>query len=655
MARLPKLKNGLKGSIGLRKVALGLVLLVLAFGGYKALRVWRLVDSLQGHLDQLQAAADGTADPGLGGVGESLRGAHADLEALQTEVALFLPLTRFLGWLPGVGGDVREAPALLDVALPVAEAGVIAFDGLEPLVALTEGDHVGGQPMAQVVQALSDARPDLEAAQARLEVALERRSEVDDSALSARTAALIARLDRYLPLMQTAFAGGRVVPDLLGAAGRRTYFILAQNNDELRPTGGFISAVGVLILDSGEIVEITFADSYAVDDFTRPYPDSPAPILRYMGIDQWVFRDANWSPDFPTSAQKAVELYRGPRDGEVDGVVAVDQHALQAVTAALAPLEVEGWPEPVTGENVISLVRLAWSPDEAQGLGEWWRQRKSFMGDLFGAMQAKVETAPGQVKWLELARAVFRALDERHLQVWLADANGAIRQATSDYLLAVDTNMGYNKVNAIVQESLDYRLLISADGSAQATLTVRHVNPSRGEEACDPRPHYGADYDAMIGRCYWDYLRVYVPVGSRLFAATSHPVAANLLVTRQRQTGAVDILPEENGKAVFGSYFVLPHGGETETRFVYQLPPSTLEREAERWTYRLLVQKQAGTGAVPLRVTLVVPPGARVIATEVTDETRASGVAQRPEPNVVRFDADLARDRVFEVVFQYEP
>jgi hypothetical protein len=47
-------------------------------------------------------------------------------------------------------------------------------------------------------------------------------------------------------------------PDLLGASGRRTYLILAQNNYELRPTGGFISGVGVLEVEDGRIVSFPF-------------------------------------------------------------------------------------------------------------------------------------------------------------------------------------------------------------------------------------------------------------------------------------------------------------------------------------------------------------------------------------------------------------
>lgn len=663
MVRLSALRNELKTLNWRRWILLSALLLTLLLGGYKTWRIVGLAYSLRDHIDELQAVATGSGD--LRAVGVGLQGLRADLVALRGEVAVFLPMTRFLSWVPRVGGDLRAAPALIDMALSFSEAGTTAFGGLEPLVALLEDEKAGLNPLAEGLEILSSARPALDAAQAQLVEAQERRAEIDLGALSWRTARLVTQIDRYLPLIQTALEGAPVLPNLLGASDRRSYLILAQNNDELRATGGFISAVGVLTLENGEIADIDFEDSYAVDDFKHPYPDSPPPFLRYMGIDQWVFRDGNWSPDFPTSAQKAIELYRISQELNVDGVLAVDQHALQAVVAALEPLEVEGWPEPVTDENVISLVRLAWSPSEEEKatgtIGEWWRQRKRFIGDLFGAMQGKVESKAHQVNWLALARAFFQVLEERHLQIWLSDSSnsatavlsergwdGAIRDATSDFLMIVDTNMGFNKANAIVQESLNYRVLVFVDGTAQTTLTVRYTHQGNTKGTCDHRPRYGVDYENLINRCYWDYLRVYAPAGSHLFGATAHPVAADLMVTQQRQSGASEILPEERGKAVFGSFFVLPRGQEIEKRFVYQLPPTTLERTEQGWRYRLLVQKQAGTDAIPLRVTTVLPPGATASFID------PSGEARKPESNVVVFDTTLQMDRVFEVMFRFD-
>ncbi len=645
-----------------RLFVLGVLLVVLAWGGFKAWRLYSLARSLQGRLYELQAMSDGDAELDLTAAGDNLQGAHADLRALQDEAKLFMPLTRLLGWVPRFGGDLRAAPALLDVAVGFTAAGTIAFEGVEPLLDLVDGKETQGEPLALVVQTLQDAGPNFETAQERLAEALTRRAELDDAALSDYTASLLERLDRYAPLIETGLSGGQLLPDLLGSSGQQTYLVLAQNDDELRATGGLITAMGTLVLDGGQVGDIDFQDSYTVDDFSQPYPFAPEPFWRYMRLQPWVFRDANWSPDFRVSAQKAIELYQISRDLQVDGILAVDQHALRAIVEALEPLEVQDWPEAVTGDNVITLIRMAWSPDEAESersLRKWWKQRKNFIGDLAAAMRAKVEDSPGDVDWLALAQAAFQILDERHLLIWLDDAgspaadllaqrgwDGAIRPTEGDYLLVVDSNMGYNKVNARIQSSLNYRVQIDADGMAQATLTVQHTNPSQGDAPCDPQFTYRADYDDLTNRCYRDYLRVYAPSGSQLEDATVHPIAADLLISGEAQSGEAQVLPDEQGKAVFASFFILPRGEETRTRFVYRLPQATLEQVEEGWRYRLLVQKQSGSKAVALRVALILPPGASLVSAEPA--------ARQSELSRLVFKATLTIDQEFEVIFNFE-
>jgi len=137
-----------------------------------------------------------------------------------------------------------------------------------------------------------------------------------------------------------------VAPQLLGADRPRTYLLLFQNEDELRATGGFVSAVGRATIDAGKIISLTVEDSYAVDDFTTPYPDAPAPMLDYMGIDLWVLRDSNWSPDFPVAARQAISLYTQTRGGTIDGVIALNQQVVEALVDGLGPLTIDGRPSP---------------------------------------------------------------------------------------------------------------------------------------------------------------------------------------------------------------------------------------------------------------------------------------------------------------------
>ena len=113
------------------------------------------------------------------------------------------------------------------------------------------------------------------------------RERIDTARLSPRIQSLLARYDEAYPLADKGLALLEVAPQLLGADQPRTYLILVQNEEELRATGGFISAAGRVTLDAGQIVSLIIEDSYAVDDFTTPYPDPPAPLRDYMGIDLW--------------------------------------------------------------------------------------------------------------------------------------------------------------------------------------------------------------------------------------------------------------------------------------------------------------------------------------------------------------------------------
>ena len=97
--------------------------------------------------------------------------------------------------------------------------------------------------------------------------------------LHAKLAPQLAHLSRLLPLARVGLKGAQVAPSLLGMSGPRTCLVLAQNSDELRPTGGFISGAGHARLDKGQIAEAKLGDSYAVDNFEQPHPE---PRSRYV-------------------------------------------------------------------------------------------------------------------------------------------------------------------------------------------------------------------------------------------------------------------------------------------------------------------------------------------------------------------------------------
>ncbi len=638
-------------------IFLALLLVGAALLGAALYRLWTAVSAVRADLDAVESLAAGGVE-GLD-VAQATALWHtvrADVEALDRAARPFLWLAPHLGWLPRYGADIQAAPALLEIAVNLVTAGDEVVGPLSPLLEQATGSAPGQAGlMEEAVAALADARPQLLAAQSAVARARQARERLAVEGLSPRLRGWVERLDRYLPLLEQGVDAALLAPDLLGADGPRTYLVLVQNEDELRPTGGFISGVARLTVERGRILALQFEDSYAVDDFTRPYPDPPAALRETMRSDLWLFRDSNWSPDFPTSARQAIALYTISRDVEVDGVIALDQQAIWLLLDGLGPLEVEGYDEPVTGANVIQAARQAWNPGD-DPTAEWWLHRKDFMAAVLEAALRRLNREAEQVDLRVLAQAALQALQQRHIQLYLEDApaaalaaelgwDGALAEDDGDFLMVVDANVGFNKVNAVIEESLEYTVDLSDPTHPRATLIVRHRHTlTEGETPCRQEPRYDPTYEQMIARCYWDYLRVYLPAGSELLAATGHPIPGESLLDGQPRDGTVTLTRGESGRDVLATFLLLDVGETVETRFEIALPTEVVQAQDAGFVYRLTVQKQAGTGALPLRVRVRLPAGAQVVETQPAPST--------VEGTVLEFALTLEMDRAVQVVFR---
>ena len=264
--------------------------------------------------------------------------------------------------------------------------------------------------------------------------------------------------------------------ELMGVSGPRTYLIVAQNEDELRPTGGFISGAGLLRLNEGAVESLSFLSSDVVDDWqSKPYDLPPSPFQEFLGMDIFLFRDTNFWPDFPSSAERMMGSYSYGQDVALDGVIAVDQQFLRNLLEVAGPLSVSELATTVDAANVISELRAAWEP--AADDTDWIANRKSFMGPLAAALFQKLTSEPGSVDLVWLAQVMAEAAEQRHFQVYVRDpaAQNALLEAGwagehvntvgQDFLLVTDTNMGFNKVNAAVARSIDYAVSLNGDGS----------------------------------------------------------------------------------------------------------------------------------------------------------------------------------------------
>ncbi|HXF64426.1 MAG TPA: DUF4012 domain-containing protein [Caldilineaceae bacterium] len=532
---------------------------------------------------------------------ESMAEIYRSVAAMEQEMRFFAPALRATRLLPGIGATLAATPDLL---LAGREMVAIANDTVR--LAAPEAQQRPDAPMPEVALAAMATHPDhflylaerAAAAQAALEA-------IPADRLIGPLVEPVSQAQEAVALLADGLGLAPVLPRLLGLYGAQTYLLLIQNNQELRGSGGFISGVGRLVVNKGRFEQIEFADSYSVARHDVDHPRAPLPQQRYMGIELVYLRDVNWSPDFPTTAALARSLYAQDAGIPVDGVVSVDLRTVQLLVGALEPLEVEGAEAPITDENLIEQLQRFWDQPPTTDAtiqtdgAEWWRQRKDFMPILAQAALARLES--GRFNPLALAHAVNTALAERSVQVWMVDQaaakalaelgwDGALKpEPGADYVALVDSNMGYNKVDAVLERSMRYQVTWpdGPDAPALATLAVTYRHPLKVEgHVCDPSSNYGLVYTDMIERCYFDYVRLYTPLGSELVSIEGV------------EPDSVTVQLGERGTQVFAGYFSVETGSSHTVTFSYQLPPQITPDQ-----YRLVVQRQAGAAPIPLEAT----------------------------------------------------
>ncbi|MFZ0544114.1 MAG: DUF4012 domain-containing protein [Candidatus Promineifilaceae bacterium] len=652
--RLPRL---------LAVAGVGLILLAL---GIKLFAIARISQSLLSHRDEITtlfenglAHADPTATENL------VLDIRKDIVSLKKEAGPFVAIAPLFGWVPKIGPVLLNAPQLMEIADAGSEAGAYAIQGLSPAMTIMQTENTNGQSrIPQLMAVVDSAEPDLTQAAAAIDrLAAARADMTRVEQFPEPLAGLIQKLDAELPMAQDMLQLSVVLPEIMGSQGRKTYLIIAQNEDELRPTGGFISAAGLLIVENGQILAVNFTDAYNIDAYYKPgkpYDYPPQPFNDIMGMDLFLFRDSNFWPDFPVSAEKVMALFTYGQDIPVDGAIAIDQQFVRYLLQGVGTVYVNELAKNINAENVINEMRAEWGPDNDES-NAWVSERKAFMGPLASAIQSTLENNLSAIDPINLLRQIQTAADQRHLQIYMRDPQveavldktgwdgSQANRAGQDYLLVVDTSMGFNKVSAAVELATNYNVVLVDDSTGQATVTLnyRYIYPlTSAPQPCTPGTVYfqGIQYQDLVDDCYWDYVRVYTPPSSQLLQSTSHPLSADYLLSGKAWDGETQVITDEPTPfTVFANFLLIPEGQTASTNFTYLLPDGVVKQEGGKNHYVLEVHKQAGIRSEPLTVTVTLPPQARF--------EQAFPAPTSVEGQTITFMVNLQQDQTFEVIY----
>jgi hypothetical protein len=405
---------------------------------------------------------------------------------------------------------------------------------------------------------------------------------------------------------------------LLGLEGPRTFLILGHSADELRATGGFVSAIWLVTVDAGDLTEISYFDVVQVDDYERisEYPAPPIPLKLHMNAEVLLLRDVSWEPDFPSVATLAREMFEIGQQRGADGVVAINQWTFQIILDALNEIEIIHEGAAINADTFLKDLEVG---TDLTGRG--------YMDGVFRSIINRLKQPISQAHALRLAVALNEALRRHELLINLTNPDsqsslvelgwaGGLRDLPGDYLFVVDSNVGWSKVDRNIDRTVFYRLNMVPNGRSLASLTLSYENRS-GPDArnCDHQfaPEYlELSYPMLKQACYWNYVRTYVPPGSRVRGATGARLAPGSVAA---ETGTLGVgesildLTSAYNKEVFGSLLVVPPGEMRDITFLYDVENIMTENQEGLLSYQLLIQPQPGARGRDTFVEILIPNG----------------------------------------------
>src|SRR3989344_2833829 len=389
----------------------------------------------------------------------------------------------------------------------------------------------------------------------------------------AQTKAALHNVEPYIPELKNAL---EVLPSVLGYKREKTYFIWFQNDKELRPTGGFITAYGIAKVRDGKLMDMTSDDIYRLDRKATSFEDAPDSLRRFFGHTVFPLRDANLSPDFKLSAETFERIYKKiPGQPKIDGIITIDTEIVRRLLEITGPITLKKYNETFSAENnpkynipdvVYKLELYAEVVLRHQG-----SDRKGLIGDLMDEMLNNLFNSKPE-KFPKIFDTFIKAANEKHILFYFHDQRsqefaeklnyaGRIKDFDGDYLHINNANFGGLKGNLYIKGRVDQDITIEKDGTVAKKIKVTLKNTGKA--------------DGWLNSVYRNWMRFYVPRGSKL---------VDKKVYRDFK------LETDLGYTVWESFSLTYPLGESMTEFTYELPFKVREGES----YKLLIQKQPG-------------------------------------------------------------
>ncbi len=556
-----------------------LLALLIALGldaGLSSLRIYR---NLQSAKDSLSSALDELHARNFPAASTAFAEAEGQLDQARSEFSRHPISMGAAKAIPYIATQVEATENFIGIAYSLTQTGNrlceigTGFPGLDPN-APSENLSIG-----QMVDLMYQFQTELGPIEEGLSAAQAVSSLMDGQWLIPPAAKAKGELDEKLDSASKEIENARELmaafSNIMGPEGSapNRYMFVLQDCYELRGSGGLMSTYGILNCnhDSIKLVECNRASTLTAgtdigDAMPQPLKDF------YPKVPSWTlhFWDAGWWPDFPTTAGLMDQILAANNQDPVRGYIAIDPVAIGYALHQLGPLQLPEFNEVLTEDNLAEKCLYYLEIDSQSSKSQ--ETQMPFLRSLANSFFQRIVSATPK-EWFALAQALGQALDEKHLFLYSSDPevqrtfsaldwSGEINKTGSDFLMAVDCNIGGNdtgyKANLFMKGNLN---LETVDiGDALLHRATYCFDNTRGTTF------------------YYSYLRFYVPCSA---------IPTN--------DGTLTDLGEEFGKRVFAKRVEVPPGEIVAVDFEYLTP----------WYHSIIFQKQPGQPSLPIEVSII--------------------------------------------------
>ncbi len=388
-----------------------------------------------------------------------------------------------------------------------------------------------------------------------------------------------------------------LLPEILGLSGKKVYYLVIQDDQELRPTGGFLQALVSITLENGQIIDQRFINVNQLDNKVMGQLNPPPEVESLLGESRLYLRDSNWDPDFSAAAQKIVWYIREGTNQPVDGLVAVNYQHLKNILQKLGEITVLKYDESVNAANLYDRLQHH-ATEEKEELLEDNFQIMLWQTVLIELKKAPIETQASVLSSLtELLsnqqtplyfseEGVFQSIEQLGWSGGLIKPECPANFSSSckvDHIYLVEANIGINKVNPYVSRQQSHHIEI---GETQ----VQHRRQIELNNKSHSQVWPLGDYKV--------YLRFYLNSDARIES----------VLIDDEEVSADEILEYlDHNRKVVGVVLEVPSQSSQNLTLLYSTPHQVGKGDS----YFFFDQAQPGVASRPVLISLSYPPSLR--------------------------------------------